>query len=79
MRAFGYSRDNPDAEEPTALREVSLALTVKELETLIAFLEDARLKFSQGIPRPGQTHCHLRDWSDTWGPSDSDVIVVYDA
>jgi hypothetical protein len=78
MRAFGYSRDNPDAEEPTALREVSLGLTVKELDNLIAFLEDARLKFGQGIPRPGQAHCHLRDWSAAWSPSDPDVIVVYD-
>ncbi len=42
MKAFGYVRGDSAAEHPVALQEVTLSVTIKELERVITFLQQAK-------------------------------------
>jgi hypothetical protein len=75
VRAFGHNKNDLEAETPEALREVTLALTVEELDSVIAFLQEVRSKWGQERP---QSHWHLRDWSTVWKPSEPDFIIACD-
>ncbi len=78
MKAYGYDRTGKDPESPLELREVALGLTVDEMDKVIAFLQDARQKFSRERPVPGQAHAHFRDWCDDWTPTEADIVLVYE-
>jgi hypothetical protein len=75
MRAFGYDKNDLEAETPKALREVTLALTREELDSVIAFLQEVRCKWGQERP---QSHWHFRDWATGWKPSEPDFIIACD-
>jgi hypothetical protein len=75
MRAFGYLKNDLEAETPKVLREVTLALTVDELDSVIFFLEATRAKWGKESP---QSHWHFRDWSSSWKPSEPDLIIACD-
>lgn len=78
IKAYGYDRANEDAESPSELREVTLGVTIDEIDRLIAFFQDAREKFSCGQPVSGQRHVHLRDWLTSWTPSEADIVLLYE-
>jgi hypothetical protein len=76
MKAFGYVRGDSAAEHPVALQEVTLSVTIKELERVITFLQQAKSKLQHQSATPGQSHLHLKDLDKAWTPEDPDVIVV---
>jgi hypothetical protein len=78
MKAFGYMRGEQEAEQPLELQEIALSLSADEIEVLIAFLQNSKMRFAASCPTPGQSHLHLRDWWKDWNTTDSDLIVVYD-
>jgi hypothetical protein len=78
MKAYGYERGNEDAESPLELREATLALTVNEISTVIAFLQHAKEKFSQGEPVAEHAHVHFRDWLPGWTDSEADIVILYE-
>lgn len=79
MQTFGYRRDDADADEPELieLREVSLPLTRGQIDDLIAFLQNARMKFGSGAPISGQAHEHYSFWSRNWKEGDADLVIVF--
>ncbi len=77
MQAFGYISDAPDAEHPTELKEVTLLLTTEEIDAVIAFLQNARMRFDACSPTPGESHLHLKDLWRAWSDSHPDIIVAY--
>jgi|GEM_PF-1568981 len=77
MEAFGYTSNAPDAEHPSELREVTLLLTTAEVDAVIAFLQDVRMRFEGCSPTSGESHVHLRDWWQAWSDSHPDIIVVH--
>jgi hypothetical protein len=79
MKVYGYDLADEDAESPMELREVTLSVTLADIDQLMAFLRDARDGFSAGKPRPGHAHSHFSHWLPSWSPSQADVILVYEA
>ncbi len=77
MEAFGYTSNAPDAERPLELREVTLLLTMGEIDAVIAFLENVRSRFEDCTPTSGRSHLHLKDWWKAWSDSHPDIIVAY--
>jgi hypothetical protein len=75
MRAFGHSKNGVEVETPEALREVTLAVTVQELDSIIAFLREVRSKWGKVDP---QSHWHFRDWSPAGKRSEPDFIIACD-
>lgn len=78
MKVFGYIKSDEEAETPSELKEVALRLSVAEIDSLVAFLQDAKKRFESCKPTTGQSHLHLRDWQKSRTPSDPDLIVVFD-
>jgi hypothetical protein len=77
MKAFGYQKDKNKLLE---LREVSILTTIKELETIIKFLQytkDAHSKIIEKdeIVRDELIHSHFRDWNKNFEKGSSDFIV----
>lgn len=71
MLAFGYAWDS-GAERPQVLRETSLVCTRRELDELIAMLQE----FRDSTPSSGEgDHRHWRDWSRGWSADHSDFII----
>jgi hypothetical protein len=78
MKAFGYAASDIEAEVPQRMKEVSLGLSLTEIQTLIEFLQSAKAKFEEGSPTSGQSHVHLRDYWSKWRPTFPDLVVVYE-
>ena len=77
MEAFGYTSNAPDAEHLLQLREVTLLLTMAEVDVVIAFLQSVRMRFEGCSPTSGESHLHLRDWWKAWSESHPDLVVAY--
>jgi hypothetical protein len=78
MKAFGYAVSDVDAEQPRELRELTLSLSVQEIELIVEFLQQAKRRFEAGSPTPGESHFHLRDWWKGWNASVPDLIIAFD-
>jgi hypothetical protein len=77
MKAFGYTKDNVEAESPSELREISLILSVDEIELLILFFQHVKGQFETSSPTSGQSHIHLRDWWNKWAKPNPDLVIVF--
>ncbi len=77
MKLFGYSINSADDDGPLELREVSLLLSIEEIEVLAAFARDAKARFTSCSPTSGQSHVHLRDTPEGRNASGPDLVIVY--
>lgn len=74
MKAFGYRRDDDDAEQPLELREATLSASPKTLKVIAAFI----LQQAEAMERCGAKydHAHLRDSWPGWRKHFADLIVA---
>jgi len=73
MKAFGYV-DNSDAETPSSLSEVTLLVTLDEIQDLIDFLKDVKEEHSKVNTRGVVNHSHLKDWKSVY--KETDLIIA---
>ena len=78
MKAYGYEKGS-DREESTELYEVSLLLSIKEIDSLVNFLKYVKERHSSVSSVPGLYHTHFKDWiKDSRVETDFVVVTKFD-
>jgi hypothetical protein len=74
MKAYGYEIKSRK-QIPSELRELSLALSIEEIDLMIEFLNYVRVEHLSFRSTPGLYHTHLKDWlkNPTQQP---DIIIL---
>ncbi len=79
MKAYGYIK-NTDAETPLKLKEVSLLVTLDEIQDLITFLQRTYEKHSQKKNEADHSYSHLKDFNaDYKAEQHADFIIITEA
>lgn len=74
MEVYGYEKGS-DKEEPIRLSEVSLLLTLEEIDSMIEFFKYVRDSHGKLSTVSGLYHSHLKDWSGN-ANLEPDIIVL---
>ena len=72
MLAYGYELN--DEERLCSMKEVTLLCNPSELDSLIDFLKNVRIKIQES-EEVGGLHCHYRDFAKDWNESQADFIL----
>ncbi|HTV74346.1 MAG TPA: hypothetical protein VME66_11690 [Candidatus Acidoferrales bacterium] len=78
MKAFGYTVSDADAKQPQQFRELTLLLSLQEMELVVECLQHAKAHFERGAPKAGEAHVHLRDWWKGWSSAEPDLVIVFE-
>jgi hypothetical protein len=75
IKAFGYAQGAEDAQQATALSEVTFVAAPDVLRRLAQHLLQAAAELEKH-PNPPFDHSHLQDEWEGWSDDDVDVIVA---
>jgi hypothetical protein len=73
MKAYGYEIKSRK-QTPSPLKEVSLVLSLEEIDLMIEFLNYVKNKHQSVRSAPGLYHSHLQDWLRE--PSQKPDIII---
>lgn len=63
-------------EDLIELSEVTLKVSIDELDKIISFFKEVREKHASTEVKEGFCHSHYRDWDKNWETDSPDIIVV---
>lgn len=77
MKAYGYKKGG---EKVLDLREVTILCSLREIDSLIQFLEKTKQEFNtvDKSTYDGICHNHYRDYNKEWTKKSSDLIIYTD-
>jgi len=73
MEIYGYEKNGEDL---LRLKEASILCSIKELESIIDFLQDIKKEHERYIDATEMNHSHYRDWDKKWKKGSPDFIIV---
>jgi len=73
MEIYGYEKNGEDLLK---LKEASILCSIKELESIIDFLQDIKKEHERYIDATEMNHAHYRDWDKNWKKGSPDFIIV---
>lgn len=72
MEIFGYDKNDKEYKKLLKLSQASVCCNKKELEGIIAFLNEVHENFDE------DGHWHYRDYNENWTEKESDLIICLD-